>query len=72
MSDLVDFLDRMGRDSQLRSATGSGLEAALTRAGIAPAVQSAVLAGDQVRLEPLIGATRNICNLVNLPGEELE
>ena len=72
MSDLIDFLDRMGGDSQLRVATGSRLEEALTRAGIAPTVRSAVLAGDQLRLEPLIGATRNVCNLVNLPYEEEE
>jgi hypothetical protein len=72
MSDLIDFLDRMGGDSQLRVATGSRLEEALTRAGIAPNVRSAVLAGDQLRLEPLIGATHNICNLVDLPHEEEE
>ncbi len=72
MSDLIDFLERMGADSQSRFATGPGLEEALTRAGIAPAVRSAVLAGDQLRLESLIGASHNVCNLVNLPDEEEE
>lgn len=72
MSDLIDFLERMGSDSQSRFATGPGLEEALTRAGIAPAVRSAVLAGDQPRLESLIGASRIVCNLVNLPDEEEE
>jgi hypothetical protein len=72
MSDLIDFLERMGSDSQSRFATGPGLEEALTRAGIAPAVRSAVLAGDQLRLESLIGASHNICNLVDFPDEEEE
>jgi hypothetical protein len=72
MSDLIDFLERMGGDSQSRFATGPGLEEALTRAGIAPTVRSAVLAGDQLRLESLIGASHNVCNLVNLPDEEEE
>jgi len=72
MSDLVDFLERMGGDAHLRLATGPGLEEALERAGIEPTVRSAVLAGDQFRLESLIGASRNVCNLINLPDEEEE
>jgi hypothetical protein len=72
MSDLIDFLEKMGSDSQSRFATGPGLEEALTRAGIAPTVRSAVLAGDQPRLESLLGASRIVCNLINLPDEEEE
>jgi hypothetical protein len=72
MSDLIDFLERMGGDSQSRFVTGPGLEEALTRAGIAPTVRSAVLAGDQRRLESLIGASHNVCNLINFPDEEEE
>jgi hypothetical protein len=72
MSDLIDFLESMGGDSQSRSATGPGLEEALIRAGIAPTIRSAVLAGDQARLESLIGASHIVCNLINLPDEEEE
>ena len=72
MSDLIDFLERMGGDSQSRFATGPGLEEALASAGIAPPVRSAVLAGDQLRLESLIGASRNVCNLINFPDDEEE
>jgi hypothetical protein len=72
MSNLIDFLEQMGRDSQSRFATGPELEEALTRAGIAPAVRSAVLAGDQLRLDSLIGARHNISTLINLPEEEEE
>jgi hypothetical protein len=70
MSDLIDFLERMGGDSGSRFATGLELEEALTRAGIAPTVRSAVLAGDQPRLESLIGASPIVCNLINFPDEE--
>jgi len=72
MSDLIDFLEKMGGDSQLRSATGPGLEEALIRAGIPPTARSAVMAGDRLRLESLTGASQNVCNLVNLPDEEEE
>ena len=72
MSDLIDFLEKMGGDSQSRFVTGPGLEEALTRAGIDPTVRAALLAGDQLQLEALIGASHNVCNLINLPDEEEE
>jgi len=72
MSDLIDFLEQMGGDSQSRFAIGPRLEEALTRAGIAPTVRSAVLAGDQLRLESLMGASHNVCNLINFPDDEEE
>jgi len=72
MADLIDFLEKMGGDSQSRFATGPELEEALIRAGIEPAVRSAVLAGDQLRLESLIVASHNVCNLINFPEEEEE
>ena len=72
MSNLIEFLERMGGDSQSRFATGPELAEALTRAGIAPTVRSAVLAGDQLQLESLIGARHNISTLINLPEEEEE
>jgi hypothetical protein len=72
MSDLIDFLERMGSDSQSRFVTGSELEEALTRAGIEPTVRSAVLAGDRPRLESLIGASPIVCTLINVPDEEEE
>jgi len=72
MADLIEFLEKMGGDSQSRFTAGPELEEALIRAGIEPSVRSAVLAGDQLRLESLLGASRNVCNLVNLPDEEEE
>ena len=70
MSDLIDFLERMGGDSGSRFATVPELEEALIRAGIEPTVRSAVLAGDQLRLESLIGASPIVCSMVNVPDLE--
>jgi hypothetical protein len=72
MSNVIEFFEQMGRDSRLRSATGPELEAALIGAGIEPNVRAAILAGDQERLESLIGASHNICNMINVPEEEEE
>jgi hypothetical protein len=72
MSDLIDFFERMGSDSESRFVTGLELEEALTRAGIEPSVRSAVLAADQLRLESLIGASPIVCSMINVPDEEEE
>ena len=72
MSNLIDFLEQMGSDSQSRFATGPELETALTRAGIEPSVRAAVLARDQLRLESLIGASPIVCSMINVPEEEEE
>jgi hypothetical protein len=74
MSNVIDFLERLGQDAQLRYATRNELEAALTRAGIEPALRTALLDSDSDRssLESVIGASSNVCCLVNVPDEEEE
>jgi hypothetical protein len=72
MSNVIDFLEQMGRDAQLRSATGLEVEAALLRAGIEPNTRAAILGGDQLLLESLVGASHNICCMINVPDEEEE
>ena len=72
MSNVIEFLEQMGRDAHLRYVTGIELEAALTRAGIEPNLQAAILDGDQSMLESLMGVSHNICALVNVPDEEEE
>lgn len=72
MSNIIGFLEQMGRDARLRHATGLELEAALTEAGVEPDLWPAVLGGDQRLLESVIGASYNICCLVNVPEEEEE
>lgn len=57
MSDIIDFLERMGRDAQFRHASQDKVERALISAEIAPALQTAILAKDQAHLEKLLGTT---------------
>jgi hypothetical protein len=55
MTDVVDFLERMGQDAQLRHASQDDLELALTSAEIVPELRGAILAKDQAQLEALLG-----------------
>jgi len=69
MSNIVDFLERLGRDAHLRHAAVSEVEQALEQAQVDPAVQAAILANDRGALEALLGAQTNVCCLIR-PGEE--
>ncbi|HEY4367072.1 MAG TPA: hypothetical protein VGN07_07520 [Steroidobacteraceae bacterium] len=69
MANVIDFLQRLGQDAQLRHAAGTQLEEALEQAEIDPAVRAAILADDRSQLEALLGATTNVCCLVR-PSEE--
>jgi hypothetical protein len=60
MSNVIEFLDAMGRDAQLRHADAGTLAVALEQAQIDPALRAAVLSGDQQRLESLLGARTNV------------
>lgn len=60
MSNVIEFLDAMGRNAQLRHADADTLAAALEQAQIDPALRAAVLSGDQQRLESLLGARTNV------------
>lgn len=55
MSDVIDFLERMGRDAALRHGTHGDLEAALENSGMDPEVKAAILGKDKVRLDTLLG-----------------
>jgi hypothetical protein len=72
MSNVIDFLEQMGRDAQWRHATGEAMQAALIQAGIEPPVRAAILGEDRGLLESLVGASPNICCMVNHPEEEEE
>lgn len=60
MSNVVDFLERMGQDAELRYATGREMEDAMSAACIDPALRAALAAGDQRLLESLLGAKNNV------------
>ena len=70
MTDVIDFLERMGQDAQLRHASQDEVELALTNAEIAPELQTAILAKDQAHLETLLGQVP-LCAMF-MPGEEVE
>lgn len=69
MSNVIDFLERMGRDAQLRYATGVEIQQVLADEQIEPAVRAAIMCDDQLQLEVLLGATTNVCCMVH-PAEE--
>lgn len=70
MSNVIDFLERLGKDAQLRHAPDSALEQALINAQIDPAVREAILLRDQRRLEDLLGANANVCCVIYAPMQE--
>jgi hypothetical protein len=72
MSNVIDFLERLGRDAQWRHAPGDVMEAALIQAGIEAPLRAAIIAADRGLLESLVGANPNICCLINHPEEEEE
>lgn len=72
MSNVIDFLERLGQDAQLHDATGDEIEAALLNAGIEPRLRTAILEGDQRALEALLGADTNVCCVVYKEDEEEE
>lgn len=68
MTDIIDFLERMGQDAQFRHAPQDEVERALISAEIAPALQTAILAKDQAQLEKLLGQVPSCAPLA--PGNE--
>lgn len=70
MTDVIDFLERMGQDAQLRHASQDEVELALTSAEVAPELQAAILAKDQAQLETLLGQAP-VCSAF-FPGKEDE
>lgn len=55
MTDVIDFLERVGQDAQLRHASLDEVELALTSAEVVPELRGAILAKDQAQLEALLG-----------------
>ncbi|MDB6105119.1 MAG: hypothetical protein JWO52_5118 [Gammaproteobacteria bacterium] len=70
MSNVIDFLEKWGQDSQLRHATSAELEKALLGAGIEPAERAAILGADGCTLGFLLGARSRIVCAVYAPEED--
>lgn len=67
MSNVVDFLQRAGEDSQLRY---SGIEQALLQANISPPLREALLNEDAARLSALLGSRLDMCGVIYAPQDE--
>ena len=72
MSNVIDFLQRIGEDAELRHAAPDMLAQALREAGIDPALKAAILGTDQRELEALLGAVPNVCCAIYKEDEEEE
>jgi hypothetical protein len=66
MTDVIDFLERLGQDATLRRAS---LESTLQSTGMSTELRTALANRDQRSLEALLGVG-NVCCLVNAPMEE--
>ena len=72
MSRIIDFLEKLGSDAQLRDASATKLEEALQREGLEPALRTVLMNGDQSQLESLLQARSNVCCLIYSPDQEEE
>jgi len=70
VSNVVDFLQRAGEDSQLRYAGCGGLEQALAQTNIAAPLREALLKGDSTRLSALLGSRMDMCGVIFAPQDE--
>jgi hypothetical protein len=64
MFDVIDFLERMGQDAQLRRASQDEVGLALAGAEIDPELRVAILARDEPGLQALLGQGP-VCCLIN-------
>ena len=69
MTNLLNFLERMGADSRLRDAAGENLARVLGDAGIDGAAGRAILTADRGELESLLGAATNVFCSLHTPAD---
>jgi len=70
MSDVIEFLERLGRDAHLRHASEAEIGQALSRTQIDPKLQAAILSENQQQLEALLGADTNVCCMIFVPEDD--
>jgi hypothetical protein len=71
MSNVLNFLECLGGDAELRNAEENDLKQALAKSDIAPAIGDAILSRDRAKLEELLSGKTNVCCGV-FPGKEDE
>jgi hypothetical protein len=67
VTDTIDLLEQLGRNSRLRHASTPELQQAMASAGIDPSVRNALLGDDTLQLGALLGAEPNVCCLIVKP-----
>jgi hypothetical protein len=70
MTDIIDLIERMGQDSALRYASRPVLDKVMGEARVSPELRTALTSGDRQLLESLLGATGNVCCIVEAPLTE--
>lgn len=68
MQNVIEFLEKVGRDPSLSHATAETLQLALDDAGVDKELGKAIVAGDQSLLASLLGQAP-LCAMF-MPGEE--
>jgi hypothetical protein len=69
---ILDFLERMGRDAQLRGASATEIQDVLVEAGLPSNLWTVISSLEPGALETLVGAHSNVCCLVYSPDKEDE
>jgi len=64
MSNVIEFLEKMGQDASLRHADIVQIKQAMTAACLSVEAQAAIAAGDHEQIESLLGAKHNVCAIV--------
>ncbi len=72
MQDVISFLDRLGRDAALKHATLGKLDEVMRSEGLEPTIRSAILRKDAQDLATLVGADKDLCCMIAIPGEDDE
>jgi hypothetical protein len=72
VSEIIDFLEKLGQDSQLRHAGCGAIRAALATARIDKVAAVAILAGDERALAMHLAAPSEVCCLIFVPRREGE
>lgn len=70
MSNVIDVLERIGQDSNLRYGAAPEVERALLESGVDPGLRAALARGDYSSLEKLLGAKTDMCCLIHAPEEQ--
>lgn len=72
MSNVVDALECLGRQSRLRHAQGDALLQALAQGGLSSSLQAAIFRQDAGSLQALLGIHGHSIGLVYAPEEQPE